>query len=315
MREISAVNRTVVRYGSQKGDSIVTYKIRLFSGAALVLALGLAGCGDDKDGSGSGDTEADPSTGSAGDDGGSMSSMSMTSADDGDGSGTVGMTSTPMTDDGMMSGTIGMDDGPDPVPDGGSCTEDAECESMQCYDGGALGGICGECNEDADCDGGGCSVPNPIAGTPSTCNMGELGGGCQTTDVCMKGLVCALILDVPGVITASTCSDCEDDAGCTDGQLCAPTYNVADISGYKSCVEPGSVADGLGCDLEGSGDMQCMSGICAGADVMGFLELGVCSACENDENGEPVGCDPGQTCMEAAVSLEEGLIAGTCVDP
>ena len=72
---------------------------------------------------------------------------------------------------------------------------------------------------------------------------------------------------------------------------------------------------GLGCDLEGSGDMQCMSGFCAPADVMGFLELGVCSECENDENGEPQGCDPGQVCMDASVDLAMGLIAGTCADP
>jgi hypothetical protein len=313
MREISAVNRTAVRYESQMGDAIVTYNIRLFSVATLAFALSLAGCGDDKDGTGSGTEGA--STG-ADDDGGPGMSNTGTPDDDGSGGGTVGMTGMAETDDGQVTTTIGgpTDDGMMPVPDGGMCTEDAECESMQCFDGGLLGGICGECNEDADCPEGGCSVPNPLAGTPSTCNMGEMGGGCETTDVCMPDLVCALILDVPGVITASTCSQCETDADCGK-QLCAPTYNVSEISGFKSCVDPMSVADGLGCDLEGSGDMQCASGICAGADVMGFLELGVCSECENDENDMPVGCDPGQVCMEASVDLAMGLIAGVCADP
>jgi hypothetical protein len=291
----------------------VTYKTSLFSAATLVFALGLGGCSDDKD-TGSGDTEGASTGGGTADDGGPGMTNTGTPGDGSSDGGTMAMTTaTPMTDDGSDGATIGMDDGPDPVPDGGMCTEDAECMSGQCFDGGLLGGICGECNEDADCTEGGCSVPNPLAGTPSVCNMGEMGGGCETTDVCMDGLVCALILDVPGVITASTCSQCEDDAGCTD-QLCAPTYNVSEISGFKSCVDPMSVADGLGCDLEGSGDMQCASGICAGADVMGFLELGVCSECRNVD-GEPEGCMPGQVCMDASVDLAMGLIAGVCADP
>lgn len=288
----------------------MTYNIRLFSSATLALALGAGGCSDSKDNGGSGDTEAGTTGGGATMDDGPGMTNTGTPGDD-SGSATSGMTTTPMTDDGMMTATVGpmTDDGTPPAPNGGMCTEDADCESMQCYDGGLLGGLCGECNEDVDCKEGGCSVPNPLTMSPSLCNMGELGGGCETSDVCMDGLVCALILDVPGVITASTCSECETDADCTD-QLCAPSYDVMNISGQKTCVDAGSIENGNGCDLEGSGSESCLSTFCAPADVMGFLELGVCSECLVDDD-----CTAPQVCMPAAVDLATGLIAATCVDP
>src|SRR5690606_17408734 len=112
-----------------------------------------------------------------------------------------------------------------------------------CYVTG-IGGLCGECSSDADCDGGGCSLPNPISSPPSgsTCNMGELGGGCETTEVCEEGLSCVEIINVPGILVANTCSECTTSDECTD-QVCNISVDVANISGQKTCVDEGSVED------------------------------------------------------------------------
>jgi hypothetical protein len=201
--------------------------------------------------------------------------------------------------------------GDPPKPNGELCPsgEDTECESMHCFTS-PLGNICGECEVDADCPDGGCSVPNPLSDPPqgSECNTGELGGGCMTSDVCMDMLQCVIIIDVPGFITASTCSECATDDECTGGDLCSPSYDVLDLSGSKTCVAPGSVPNGEGCDFMGTGDDACLSGFCAIADVMTVLQLGVCSECEVDED-----CGGGMTCEAPTIDLETGLNAGTCV--
>ncbi|HWB77341.1 MAG TPA: hypothetical protein VG755_20380 [Nannocystaceae bacterium] len=231
-----------------------------------------------------------------------MSSDSMSSTTD-----------TMTTDTGTITDTgESSDTAVEPQPNGSMCEGNEECESGFCFVVGILGGLCGECNTDADCaatTGGGCSIPNPLANPPqgAHCNMGEAGAGCMTSDVCEDPLQCAEILNVPGVLVASTCSECLTDADCM-GDLCSPTYDVLNLSGQLSCVPAGSVADGLGCDFMGTGDDACMSGHCAIADVMGLLQLGVCSACEADED-----CMPMETCEAPAVDLMAGLIAGSCV--
>jgi hypothetical protein len=226
---------------------------------------------------------------------------------------TMSGTTDTVTDTGTITDTGGSSDtAVEPQPNGSMCETNEECESGFCYVVGILGGLCGECNTDADCagtTGGGCSIPNPLAQPPqgAHCNMGEAGGGCMASDICMEGLQCAEILNVPGVLTASTCSECLADADC-DGDLCSPTYDVLNLSGELVCVPAGSVADGEGCDFMGSGDDACLSGHCAIADVMGLLSLGVCSACEMDED-----CMPMETCEAPSVDLMTGLVAGTCV--
>ncbi|MEM6991395.1 MAG: hypothetical protein AAF721_12880 [Myxococcota bacterium] len=195
---------------------------------------------------------------------------------------------------------------PGALPNGAQCTEDSECASLNCFVAGVLGGICGECNEDADCPGGGCSPPNPLTSEGSVCNAGGLADGCETDDVCAEPLLCALIIDVPGVITASTCSQCESDAECGPDLLCSPSYEVADITGFKACVQPLSVPNGEGCDFAGSGDQACASGFCSSADLMGLLQLGVCGECE-------VGADcVSGVCNPATIELDAGLIASSC---
>jgi hypothetical protein len=278
-----------------------------FCGTGLLLA-GCAGESNDDPTTGADSVGTD--TGTADDDGSASASMtgqtmtgsSMTVGDTGD--------DGPSTDDGP--GTFedsGTDDGPVvPQPNGSTCAENEECESGYCFVVQFLGGICGECLMDVDCPDGGCSLPNPIAMPPvgAVCNDGGAGEGCQTSEVCQDGLVCASIISVPGILEANTCSECTMDTDCDKGMLCSPTYDVLNISGQKTCVEPGTVVNGEGCDImSGTGNMACMSGICATINIMDLLMVGVCGECGVDAD-----CDvmAGEVCLPADVDTTTGVV-------
>lgn len=255
---------------------------RIFWSASLALAVTVA-------------------TGCPGDDGGDEGGVTA--------AGTTGGETATMS--ASETGTASAEDtaGPEPLPNGESCMTNEECVSEMCFVVGVLGGICGDCLVDGDCEGGGCSIPNPLKSPPegASCNMGEQGGGCMSDEICQDDQVCAVILDVPGVFTASTCSDCLDSSACDGDDLCNPHYDVAELSGYKTCVTPGSVALGAGCTIGDEGNQACGSGFCATASVMGLLDLGVCSDCIEDGD-----CLEGETCEAPEVDLAEGLVAGFC---
>ena len=250
----------------------------------------------------SSDTDtADEGTGEEGDgDGDSSSSTGDGDGDsttNGDGDGDSTTTTGDGDGDGDGDGGCNMD-----VENGGACTEDCECVTEQCYVVPVLGGLCGDCNEDSDCPDGGCNLPNPLTSEGSTCNDGSLGGGCEDDSVCQDPLTCVLILDVAGILTANTCSECASDSDCSDPtSLCTVQYDVANFTGQKVCVEPGTVPDGEGCDLEGSGTMACASGICNEVDIMGLATLGICGQCETDAD-----CAMGETCQAAEVDITTG---------
>jgi hypothetical protein len=280
--------------------------------SALSIVAALTACPAEDDGeettnaeTTSNDTEDPSTTMSSTDPSGTMSASTTVST-------SVSDTEDPSdtdTEPGTISVTMTTTTGEDPLPNGSMCDDNSQCESAMCFVVGPLGGICGDCLTDADCEGGGCSIPNPLSTPPegAECNMGEQGEGCMSDAVCADGGLCAVILDVPGILTASTCSECLDDAGCTDGALCSPSYDVVNLSGVKTCVPPGSVPDGEGCDLATTGNDACMSGFCQPADVLGVLDLGVCSGCATDAD-----CTEPEVCLVPEVSLMEGLIAGGC---
>lgn len=201
-------------------------------------------------------------------------------------------------------GTDSGDTGPGLAPDGEPCELDAECQSNECFVVGALGGTCGECNEDSDCPLGGCTPPDPIGDTPSACNVGLLGDGCETTASCGPGLLCGEVINVPGIITVSTCGECEDDADC-GADSCQPDYNVVELTGVLECTAAGTLADGHGCNPD-TGATACTSGHCPTATVMGILELGICSECTDDGD-----CAVG-SCQAPQIDPMTGLIAGVC---
>lgn len=289
---------------------------RRYEGMGLVWVLTasvsmLSACSGGDDGGGTGvstggddlpATMTAPGTG-PGDDG-------ATGMVDDDGGTTVGTATTP-------PGT-GSDGPPgcaqEPQENGASCADPCECVSESCYFVSLIGGSCGECTSDADCPDGGCSIPNPLADPPqgATCNMGEAGAGCETNDVCQEGLVCGTLLDVPGVLTLATCGECLTDADCTD-QLCSPTLDVANFSGQRLCVDPGTVENGQACDHLASGNEACASGICATVDIMGVVTVGVCGDCTVDAD-----CDmgAGEVCMAADINQDTfEVIPPTCAVP
>lgn len=242
--------------------------------------------------------------------------------------GGVGTTGEPTTGNASESSATTTQGGSDSDPSGGPMTTDVGpcndvpnqpqdaactdssgcgCSSGKCFVVPALGGFCGECLGDADCDGGGCTAANPFTGVGPVCNDGGPGDGCQSDAVCSDpgNDVCATIVEVPGIITVSTCGECETNADC-GGQtpVCAPKYDLANFSGRFDCVASGSVPNSGGCQS----DAACASGHCGEASIMGLLQLGVCGECVTDGD-----CSPGEQCSDAQVDLQSGQVFGaTC---
>lgn len=286
-------------------------KLRLLTGFSLVLALGFApGCkgSEEEDGSGEGST----TSGESGSSGPGMTStpMTTTTADSGDSGPGTTTTATTIT-------TTTEDTGPvcEMAELGAACADpECDCASGNCFVVGPLGGVCSECDEDADCaatTGFGCNFGNPLTMTPAVCSMtGEIGESCSSADVCAAGLFCPTLIEVPGILSASTCSECEGDMGCMGAQICAPTYDIANIGGFYQCVDPGSIPNDEGCNLTGDGS-ECMSGECAPASLMGIPVVAVCSECNEDAD-----CMGGGTCQLPEVGLAGNsleLIPGMCV--
>lgn len=256
---------------------------------------------DDDDDATTGEGEDEPGTASGESDTGSQG-PGRGSTDDGDGSG-----SSAGDADGSSGGgaDAGMDTGEEGVANGGDCDADAECASNRCFEAGPLGGICGECNEDDDCPRGGCTPPNPLTSGAAVCNDGGYADGCETSAVCTGDLVCEVVVDIPAIIETATCGECGARAPCGGDALCEPNYSLFSLSGVWECVAPGSLVDGLGCDLAGDGS-ACASGLCASAVFMDLFVLGVCSECIDDDDCLGGTCDP------AEISVA-GLVPGQCV--
>ncbi len=278
--------------------------------SSFALLMAAPACGGDDGGETDAGTSAGPdaSTTNATSDGGATST---TAGSDGGSSSSGANTTTSTTDaptTGTTAGTTSEDTtNPDGAPNGSPCTASAECMSGKCYNVPLLGGQCGECEGDADCDGGGCTPPNPFGMDGPTCNMGELGGGCETTEVCMDGLSCATVLDILGLVTISTCGNCSDDSDCGD-QICAPLVNVDEFSGFNECIDAGSVPQDGFCNVGANGDAACESGICSEVDIMGLASVGSCGECSSDAD-----CGGG-TCQAGAFDFETGVLTGsTCV--
>jgi hypothetical protein len=137
--------------------------------------------------------------------------------------------------------------------------------------------------------------------------MGELGGGCESDAVCSGDLACALIVSVPGIFTAQTCSTCLQDMDCQGSQLCGLEIDIPTLSGVRECINPGSQPNGATCDFQTTGDAACTSGHCATVDVMGILDLGVCGECESNAD-----CNGQQTCVPGQVDFQAGTIGSVC---
>ncbi|MCX4247377.1 hypothetical protein [Paraliomyxa miuraensis] len=262
--------------------------------ASLLIALS---CGplvelpdEDADASGEGTTTATTTTGTT-----TTPPNTTTSTT------TPGTATPPTADD-------ASDDEPPEIPDfvtetcgelGEACVDGVfDCCSGNCYLVGPLGGVCSECDEDADCPQWGCNPASPLEGIPAWCGDGLSGSGCETNAACQPGFVCDTIFEIPGIVETSTCGECSSDTPCPAGNLCAPAYDLSLFAGHWYCVPQGALPPGAGCDEPGTGDLQCASGHCAPASLMGISVIGVCSECESN-----LDC-PGGSCVLPEVVIE-----------
>lgn len=276
---------------------VLTPSLRLFP-LLCVAALSI-GCGDDAPAETAGETTA-------------ASSTADTSTDEA----TTADTDTPPdVSTTATTGSFVSDESPDTTADtdvppgnlGDMCMSDGDCaEDLVCNGVVGLGGVCSECASDTDCpDGSNCTI---TSNGWFACGDGSQGQMCESDATCADGLYCAEVVDLGGLFNGNFCSECSEDSHCADGQLCAPVIEftgLMDISGQRSCIDPESAANDSLCDDEGSGDMQCV-GFCTAADLMGFIQVGVCGDCESDTD-----CMMGETCTPAMIGLD-GFSGSTC---
>lgn len=270
--------------------------LRLFP--VLCLAALATACGPDA----AVDDEAGETTAASGTASDTATSDSTSTEDGPDPS-----TTTTATDGNFVS-----EEGPDTGMDtaapgnlGDMCQDDSECaEDLICNGLPGLGGICSECGGDSDCpDGSNCT----FSGGWFACGDGSQGQMCESDEACAGELYCAEVIDLGGFFNGNFCSVCAEDAHCPDGQLCAPQVEFMDImniGGQRACIDPGTSPNGQLCDEGGNGDDQC-EGFCTVADLMGFIQLGVCGECETDGD-----CVMG-SCMPAMVGLN-GFSGSVC---
>ena len=268
-------------------------------GYALALSLStVIACGPEAAG-GNDDEESDTdaaSTGSTGSTpmtaGGNMTADTTAGGGGGDSGTTGGDMEGESSDEGRgfiddAEGSAGDDSGPQPL--GGMCSSGEECDSGFCYDIPMFGGVCSECLMDSDCEMGTCA--GDFNAGYAVCTDGSLGLMCDSDEGCMGELVCAEVIDTGGFFPLNFCSECNDATPCGDPQICSPVYDLANFQGSMQCVDPGSVEDGGGCPI--GDNAPCASGFCGSADIMGFLQIGVCGECIVDGD-----CPmPGQTCV------------------
>jgi hypothetical protein len=272
--------------------------------ASLGLVLAPIGCG------GKSDESADDDDETTGDGDGDQTGDGDGDGDTGDGDGDTGDGDGDTTGDGDGDGDPGCVAGNGGGGNGAVCTSNAECDSCNCYLVPFLGGQCGECDNvdgDKDCaeiTGGGCTPPNPFENNGSTCNMGEAGGGCQSSDVCAEGLSCGNVLSLLGVVEINTCGECASDADCDGGDICAPIVVVEEFNGQNTCIVPGTLPQHSFCNIGAAGDAACMD-ICSTVDIMGLAQVGACGECKNNDD-----CNGG-TCTFGAFDIGNGTLTGS----
>lgn len=226
------------------------------------------------------------------------------------GSLTFGTTGEETTTEGSesSSSSSSSDTGPMGPPNGSACQANDECASGACFSS-ILGSVCGECLSDADCEFG-CTPPYPLDPSQqwAVCNGGGLGDSCENSRACAStDLQCVSFANVAGVLSISTCSECEASDDCPGASLCNEFFNAGEFRGGFACVNPGSLFDGSFCTTGAVGEAACMSH-CSPGTYMGLFNFGVCSPCGSDGD-----CAPGMSCAPPELDLEAGTSSiGMC---
>ncbi|MGB1013576.1 MAG: hypothetical protein ACPG4T_05535 [Nannocystaceae bacterium] len=275
---------------------------------AMLLTTSLSACGDRETTStatesetGTTDTSDDSETSTTGTTAGPETETETDSETTEDPTTTTGqdfLTSSSDTDtDPTTMGNEGL-------PNGSECMADSECESMNCYVIPMILGVCSECNEDSDCpeDKASCTL-DPLS-MQAKCIPPGIGTNCESDATCMAGgeeLYCEGLIPILDLFLPKSCGECRDDNECTDGQLCNPNLDTTTFSGYKECVDPGSVANDSFCS---GNDDVCASGHCNATDLEGLpipVTLNICGECSSDADCMGGTCVPGSLSMGGAM--------------
>ena len=269
--------------------------------ALTTVALTLAGCRGDDPAGGSASASS-TSTSSDSDSATSTSGPEETSSTST--SGSTGSTGTTAASAGFI--TTMDSSGSMPQPNGSQCESDADCESMNCYEIPMAGGVCSECKSDADCldAGTGISCSLDAISMQAKCTDGGLGTTCESQESCAEGLICDEVIAGTFGLIPTACGECGDSTDCSGGQLCSPKVDFMMLSGYKACVDPGSVPNDELCPTNEDGGLVCKSGKCGEVLVMGIIKLGVCGDCLSDDDCMGGTCTPG--------SFDGGIKGSVC---
>jgi len=270
--------------------------------ALTTLAVSLGGCrGDDAPGESATASE-------------SSSSTSLTSTDSA--TSTTGISETSSTSSstgadteasaGFLTTQTSSSSGGGALPNGEQCESDADCVSMNCYEIPMFGGVCSECNSDDDCidSGAGISCSLDAGSMQAVCTEGGLGTTCESQESCADPLICGEVIPGTFGLVPTSCGECGESSDCKDGQICSPKVDFMMLNGYLTCVEESSVPNNELCPTNDEGNLACESGKCGDVSVMGFINLGVCGECLNDEDCMDGTCTPG--------AFEGGIMGSVC---
>lgn len=279
----------------------------------LVLALALPACAPD-DTRGSGSSFSGGQSGLTSASGGSSSS----GASDSDSDASAGASSSADASSGAdastgaTSATTAATGGnPDGLPNGSTCTADAECMSDKCYENplpvqGLPSGVCSVCKHDSDCVDAGLGISCTISAMDyqAVCTDGSAGSFCESQAACKDGLWCQILVEGAEGLLPMSCGTCRTDADCDGGRRCTPSLDLVTYTGHKYCALPQSLKNDELCPLV-DGDPLCLSGHCEIADLGGLLDVAVCGQCSADSD-----CPMGQTCKPGTWS--DGPVGSLC---
>lgn len=283
---------------TRRNYSRTTKHSALLALTTIAIAIALGGCrGDDPPGES--DSATSTSTSSGSESASSTSGPAETTTTTGSTGSTTEASAGFITTQGSSTGAM-------PQPNGSQCESDAGCVSMNCYEIPMAGGVCSECKSDADCidAGTGISCSLDAISMQAKCTDGGLGTTCETQESCAEGLICDEVIAGTFGLIPTACGECGESSDCDSGQLCSPKVDFMMLSGYKACVDPGSVQNDELCPTNDEGDLVCKSGKCGDVLVMGIIKLGVCGDCLSDDDCMDGTCTPG--------SFDGGIKGSVC---
>lgn len=207
---------------------------------------------------------------------------------------------------GSSWGETGTGSGNKKLSSGLTCEHDDNCKTGICrFPPDGSDGVCSECVDREDCvntgSGIACILMEIGPNRPFyACGDGGYGEPCEMDEECAEGH-CAERFAGGGTFA---CGECTTDPDCTTQAqgLCISSLFGSRV--YRKCAEAGELADGVVCELQGSGEEACANH-CVETEGLGDA-LGTCGECRPDH----ADCPEGEVCTTATFGN-----SAKCVDP